>query len=730
LLISMRHAAAAFGQTSSPRPAASGGQWGPPGPGRSRGAPALASRKIQKGLISVYVGSFIVFIVLTGSLLGYFLIQAGQQTKRAVNAACANEAHIVASKIESTLRRIDATTALIAATVREDLTSDRRDPVRQTRIDGELLALASNFPELGGYRVFDAEGALIFTSDTNSQRLNIADRDFFLASRESPTSELRFSAALVGKLRGTPILVAYRALPGDAGDFRGLIVATINLDYFSKLFSEIEVGAQGMVSVRRSDDSRLVVRWPIVESQANDPAPETLPYLRIQAGERQGVIRYIGKTDDIDRIFAIRQIDNFPFYVLVGRAVAEQFRAWRMTALISTLLTLCGLLLIGFSLARLGRGETILRQSEQRFRDLAFTLGDWIWEVDLEDRYTYVSEQVKATLGYAPDVLLGRTPFELMPADEAARVSGLFRQLKARRAPLRDLETRCLHQDGSERILLVSGVPILSATGELLGYRGSGRDTTEQKRLADELSRYQHQLEDMVSHRTAELEAANLRLAEATQIAQTASHAKSLFLANMSHEIRTPLNGVLGLAQIGYRESADAMKYRQYFARILDSGKLLLGIVNDILDFSKIEAGKLVVESMPFVPRRILDSALAVIAERAAAKGLTLTARVAANLPDACLGDAHRLTQILLNFLSNAVKFTDRGTIVLDASRDGETLAFAVIDTGIGMTPEQVERLFTPFEQADSSTTRKYGGTGLGLSISNRLAALMGGSNC
>ena len=216
-------------------------------------------------------------------------------------------------------------------------------------------------------------------------------------------------------------------------------------------------------------------------------------------------------------------------------------------------------------------------------------------------------------------------------------------------------------------------------------------------------------------------------LHEARIEAERLAHVKSEFLANMSHEIRTPLNGVLGLAQLGHRESAGRGKSQDYFDRILHSGRLLLAIINDILDFSKIEAGKLTIESVPFAPRRLIDDTLTVVADMADAKGLRLETRLEPTLPEVCLGDPTRLSQILLNLLSNAVKFTEHGGITLTADGRGETLVFSVVDTGIGLTPEQIQRLFTPFEQADSGTTRQYGGTGLGLAISQRLAELMGG---
>lgn len=215
---------------------------------------------------------------------------------------------------------------------------------------------------------------------------------------------------------------------------------------------------------------------------------------------------------------------------------------------------------------------------------------------------------------------------------------------------------------------------------------------------------------------------------EAARVAaEQLARMKSEFLANMSHEIRTPLNGMLGLAQIGYKESYGRGKAQDRFARILESGQLLLAIVNDILDFSKIEAGRMTVERVPISPRRVAEESMALFTERAVAKGLTLQVEFDENLPTACLCDPTRLAQILINLLSNAVKFTSHGTVSLQARRVGDSLAFVVRDTGIGMTREQLGRLYDPFVQADTSTTRKYGGTGLGMAITQRLVALLGG---
>jgi PAS domain S-box-containing protein len=244
-------------------------------------------------------------------------------------------------------------------------------------------------------------------------------------------------------------------------------------------------------------------------------------------------------------------------------------------------------------------------------------------------------------------------------------------------------------------------------------------DITEQKRAAQELRLRRDELQQRVDEQTRDL-------MEARDRAEDLARAKSEFLANMSHEIRTPLNAVLGLARIGARDSADSAQ-RGTFGRILDAGKYLLGVINDILDMSKIEAGKMAVECCPFQLKAVVENAGCLVAEQASAKGLTYALDKSADLPDWVSGDAIRLQQILVNLLSNAVKFSERGEVRLCITRNGDGIHFTVIDSGIGMTPEQVARLFAPFEQADRSTSRRFGGTGLGLAISRRLANLMGG---
>jgi len=238
---------------------------------------------------------------------------------------------------------------------------------------------------------------------------------------------------------------------------------------------------------------------------------------------------------------------------------------------------------------------------------------------------------------------------------------------------------------------------------------------------------------DIDARKAAELEAERVtaELEKATAAALEASEAKSIFLANMSHEIRTPMNAVIGLSHLALKTELTP-RQRDYVQKIKSSGQHLLGIINDILDFSKIEAGKLSIENIDFDLDKVLENVGNLMSEKASAKGLELIFEVEPTVSTHFRGDPLRLGQILINFCNNAVKFTEKGEVavqvrVLEDTADCQLVEFSVSDTGIGMTEAQIERLFQAFEQADASTTRKYGGTGLGLAISKQLTELMGG---
>ena len=228
------------------------------------------------------------------------------------------------------------------------------------------------------------------------------------------------------------------------------------------------------------------------------------------------------------------------------------------------------------------------------------------------------------------------------------------------------------------------------------------------------------------------LEEAKVALEKSKQIAEEANLAKSAFLANMSHEIRTPMNSILGFADVMRRGFADSEEERHEYLNIIHtSGQHLLDLINDILDLSKVESGKMELERIPCQPHTIVNDAMAIFSVRANEKNLSLDFRIEETIPELIRADPLRLRQVLTNLIGNAIKFTDSGSVTIVARldhQDGLKLAFDVIDSGIGITAEEAQKIFDPFSQADSSTTRKFGGTGLGLPISRKLAEMMGGT--
>ena len=284
-----------------------------------------------------------------------------------------------------------------------------------------------------------------------------------------------------------------------------------------------------------------------------------------------------------------------------------------------------------------------------------------------------------------------------------------------------EFETRLLTADGELRDFLLTGVHFSDSGKDFV--MGIGFDISDRNRAKAELDKYQHHLEELVSQRTHDL-------SHALDAAEAANRAKSSFLANMSHEIRTPMNAILGMAKL-LRRSGISAAQADRLDKIDAAGEHLLGVLNAILDLSKIEADKFALDDEPVNIRALLVNVGSIVADRLHDKGISLRTEIEP-FPNTLRGDPTRLQQSLLNYLGNAIKFTEQGSITLRAFAESEDddsvlVRFEVTDTGVGIPGDAQKRLFTAFEQADSSTTRKYGGTGLGLAITRRFSQLMGG---
>jgi PAS domain S-box-containing protein len=344
--------------------------------------------------------------------------------------------------------------------------------------------------------------------------------------------------------------------------------------------------------------------------------------------------------------------------------------------------------------AELAAREDDLRVANQRLQGILDHASLAISLKDPEGRYVLVNRAWEAAHGVTAAQAQGRRAEDVLPGALGARLTRLDEDVR-RTGAAQEAELELARAGEVTRTVRALAFPLVEPGGELYGIGVMGTDVTALKRA----------------------------VAEAVE----ASRSKSEFLANMSHEIRTPLNGVIGMTEL-LLETELTPEQREYAELASSSGEALLGVINDILDFSKVEAGKLELDSHDFELREAVEDTCDMLAPQAHGKGLELTVWVHDEVPAVVRGDRSRLRQVLTNLLANAIKFTERGEVAVRvrAPRDG-LLRFEVADTGIGIPSDALGRLFDPFAQADTSTTRRYGGTGLGLAISRHLVQLMGG---
>jgi PAS domain S-box-containing protein len=380
----------------------------------------------------------------------------------------------------------------------------------------------------------------------------------------------------------------------------------------------------------------------------------------------------------------------------------SQARLSRLVVVEITLGLLSAMAAVGMALLL---RRSALRQSD-RFRSLVHNATDLITVLDDHAIALYQSPSSERVLGYPASDLVGAKLTDLIHPSDKKHVIDVFVSAYERPGETVGLQFRLRHNDGRWIVLEGTATNLLADPG-VRGFVVNSRDVTDRERAAAELS-------------------------AARDAALSASVTKSQFLASMSHEIRTPMNAIIGLTDLLLDTPLES-EQREFASGVQGAAEGLLGIINDILDFSKVEAGKLEIEAVPFDLGLVVEDVAAMLGEVANAKGIELLAHCRPDVPTALVGDPTRLRQILLNLTSNAVKFTERGEVVIRVELVGgepgvARLRLEVSDTGVGIADDDRERLFDPFSQADASTTRRFGGTGLGLAIVKQLVELMDGA--
>ena len=615
---------------------------------------------------------------------------------------------------------IDATLRLTAERLHDAERTGRDDLPTELRIVREG---ATALPLLSSLARFDARGRVIAHSQWDAPRdpIDLSSRETYLAQRYRTDNGLAIGAPETGAIVNQLVIFASRRLETPDGDFAGVLNATVPVDKFHEFFRGLHVGEHGVVTLVRSDGV-VLAREPV--SPLVGKSVSTFPlFTEYLSKSANGGYRINSVTDGIDRITSYHTLKSYPVVVVVSIAVDDILATWYVDIFVFPLIwLLCAGALVGAAIYQLRQArrdrevEQSLAMSQAQalkaygiLNDAVESLHDGFALYNSDDRLIIANSRAR---GDDPDLAAIMAPGSKFEDILRGRFQRRFRG--------------AWPADHVERLVR-----------ERLAQHGKEHTGAFEIRLNDKwlMSRERPTSGGGVVVLTTDITAIKEREAElawARAAAESANRAKSEFLATMSHEIRTPMNGVIGYANM-LLETDLKPEQREHAQTVRDSARALLVLINDILDYSRIEAGRIEFEKVDFSPVALVDGAVSIVREAARNKGLELSAAVEPAAQGFVVGDPHRLRQVLLNLLGNAVKFTERGGIKVRVSRedgpaDPVRLRFTVTDTGIGLEPDAQEWLFNRFTQADSSVSRRYGGSGLGLSICKRLMELMGGA--
>lgn len=713
--------------------------------------PQLLSRQFYNFLTAAAVLGLAIF-------LGFIYANLRQEREAVIESAKSRTENISRLMQEHTLATVQsidlALQSLHSHLQPDDLRAFGREapngkPRRSQKIQEVMRELLDRTPQVAAFNIVDADGAFIYSTAQPFPTANLSDRFHFQYLKDHPGKAMLVPPPVVSRAIGTWAVPFSRRIEFTDGRFAGIIIASVDLNYFAKFYSTLNLGKHGTL-VLRDRELRLLARYPGSNEKWGQALPNhhAEPYLA--NGLREATYTAHGQVDGTLRLYTYRQIGDHPLYVFAGLAEEDFLAEWRLHLRYYLVLGMAVTLLVALmiflvrryrnqlenTLGKLVQRETELEhhrdhleevvshrtqqltRAEARIRLILESTADGLFGFDLEGRINFINKAACQMLGYAHDDLIGKDAHESFhhsypDGSPYPRASCPMHASLTSGATVR-IDTEVFWRSDNNVVpVSYASTPIFDndqVIGVVIGFSDiSARLETEAAR-----QRYENEI---------------LRAKEA---AESANRAKTAFLANMSHEIRTPMNAIVGITHLLLRHQEDA-KLRQQLSKISDAAQHLLSIINDVLDFSKIEADKIRIDNADFELAEVFEQIVSLISNRAGEKGLEVVFHIDRNLPKVLQGDPLRLGQVLLNFANNAVKFTDRGIVSMHATplatrEDAVQLRLEVRDSGIGISEEQQSQLFQPFEQIDTSMTRRFGGTGLGLAISKRLIERMGGT--
>ena len=690
---------------------------------------------------SLFYGVALAIATLFALVSTYVVWQARETDYASSGRAQLNIASLVADNVGDKFDHVDTLLKSIGRQYVDGLESGAAEKVRFAEHMKKEIA---DFPFVTRMFVADPSGQVVAGSGAfqiAQSAANIADRTYFKRAAAGDR-DLIFEGPVKAKFADEWVIVLSRRLEDGKGAYLGVVGASIPLDFFATALSTLKYVDHGVI-VLRAMDGVQIARFstdPSERGAAGDTnISATLKALLRAPGQDHTLYKAVSPLDHIERLYAFQKFSQAPFFVLAGLPTAILDRSWHRLAVELGLLCL-GVTIFALwtarrlhaSAARLSEENRLLEKrvairteeietknralvaSERKFSDAMANAPIGMALFTAEGRLAEVNAALSDMLGYSREELLALDFSRLAPGQAMDVEMETLRRFAAGDRKTCRIERGYLHKDGRTIQTQVDVSIVRGASGDPGFVVSQVQDVSARVEYEERLKETLNALE------------------QAKAQAEAANTAKSDFLANISHEIRTPLNAILGMAQVLARSPLNADQAG--CVKTLDSaGHNMFILLSDVLDLSKIEAGHLELNEIPFSLAEVIGGVAETFAVAANSKGLTLRVEP---LPDglpAMLGDSTRLGQVLINLVGNAIKFTAHGEVTMSVkmlarSAESVRLRIAVRDTGIGIAPENLGKVFEPFVQADGTTYRQFGGTGLGLAITKRLIGLMDGS--